>query len=415
MRLKHYLWSCELFQNLPVLDGNAFMENLFMVHKVSRGLYAWTPLGLKSLKKVSAIVREEQEKIGGLECMMTMVQPYALWEASGRSETFSPELSTFQDRYGEKLLCGPTGEEIMIDFFKHYIKNTDHLPKMFFQLQWKFQNREVGSRNLIESREFITKDGYSFDKDASSARAHYISVLGAYAKAFKNIGVRVIVVPITGEDFCHELVILTQNLGEEYAYEDAALLNADDPCACLDACAGLSEVMGREGLHKSRGVSVGGLKDLGTKYTQALGAYVQESQGGSKQPVFMGAYRVNLSVLLVAVMDAFLDQKGMVWQTSFAPFVWSLLADDSPVARRRCDALYAQCQQKSIDLLYDDRSLPYNQRHLEMSVLGLPYQVLVSEEEISLTKRSDGTGIVVSEDALIQKTLSNDLAGLFIS
>lgn len=410
MRLSGYLWPSNLGSQSAVQNGRALMERLKMIHEVDEGLYVWSPLGLKSLKAVSAVMRIEQEKIGGLECMMTIVQPQTLWEQSGRLGTFGMGLVTFSDHRGGGLLCGPTGEEIMTDFFKRNVPTADMLPKMFFQLQWKFQDQASNNFGIFKSREFITQDGYSFDVNANASRVHYEKILGAYACAFEQLRLDVIVVPGLGDRLSHQLVVLSTNVGEDYAFEDAARLRPGMLASCLTARSGLASHASLKNLpNRARGIPVGCLDDLGTRYSETMGVKVEGSSGPIS--VFMGAYRINLSALTAVVVDVNLDDRGTIWPVSATPFSWGMLPEDTPKASARAEALYVQCEARGLDVLYDDRSVPASQKRLEMDCLGLPYQVWVGAEQTRVIERASGAEVIVSDDALPQE--GSGLARLF--
>ena len=398
MRLTCYFWPQKLENGGAPQGGHALMEVLGMIHRVEEGLYAWSPLGLKSLKAVSAVVRNEKERAGGLECMMTLVQPQHLWAESGRLKTFGEGLVTFSDHQGGGLLCGPTGEEIVTDFFRRHVHTEDVLPKMFFQLQWKFHDQASSSRGMFNSREFITADGYSFDIDALSSRVHYEKILRAYAVAFEQLGLDVIVMPGHGGLRSHELVAIGTSAGDDYVFDDAARLKSGNVSSCLMARAGVaSETISLP--NRARGIPVGCLDELGTRYSDALDAKVQ-SESGTKV-VFMGAYRVNLSALTAVMMDVHSDDRGMVWPKSATPFVWALVAENTPEARQRADVLYDQCRARELDVLYDDRDVPEYQERAEMDLLGLPYQVWVGRDDIRVIERASGNAAVVSEAMLV--------------
>ena len=187
MRLSQYF--------LPTLKENPIdakivshqlMIRAGMVRQTSSGIYSWLPLGLKVLNKISNIIRDEIDKSGCLEILMPTIQPSELWLESGRYNDYGKEMLRIKDRHDRDLLYGPTHEEIVTDIFRKNITSYKDLPKNFYQIQWKFRDEIRPRFGVMRGREFLMKDGYSFDVDFESAKKSYDLMYATYFKIFKS-------------------------------------------------------------------------------------------------------------------------------------------------------------------------------------------------------------------------------------
>ncbi len=229
-----------------------------MIRKVTSGIYNYLPLGLKSLNKVANIVREEMNRAYALEVLMPMVQPGDLWRESGRWDFYGKELLRVNDRHGRDYCLGPTHEEVVTDLVRGEVKSYKQLPINLYQIQTKFRDEIRPRFGLMRGREFVMKDGYSFDKDEAGAEESYRLMFEAYKKIFSRIGLRFRPVQADsgaiGGDFSHEFHVLAdtgedtiavcQNEGCGYAANlEKAKVNAPaGECACKAECPAIEEV-----------------------------------------------------------------------------------------------------------------------------------------------------------------------------
>src|SRR5919109_787790 len=174
MRLSEYF--------LPVLRENPseaqivshrLMLRAGMIRQSSAGIYSWLPLGLRVLKKVERIVREEQDRAGALEILMPTVQPAELWRESGRYDDYGKGMLRIKDRHERDMLYGPTNEEMITEIFRAYVRSYKDLPLNLYHIQWKFRDEVRPRFGVMRGREFLMKDAYSFDIDAEAARHSY--------------------------------------------------------------------------------------------------------------------------------------------------------------------------------------------------------------------------------------------------
>lgn len=161
-----------------------------MIRRLGAGIYSYMPLGLRVIRKVEAIVREEMNAAGAIELLMPVVQPAELWQETGRWEKMGPELLRVKDRHGRDFAFQPTSEEVITDIARAELKSWKQLPKNFYQIQTKFRDERRPRFGVMRGREFVMKDAYSFDKDVAGAEASYDKMFAAYRKIFGRLGLR---------------------------------------------------------------------------------------------------------------------------------------------------------------------------------------------------------------------------------
>ncbi len=189
MRLSEYF--------LPVLRDNPseaqivshrLMLRAGMIRQSSAGIYSWLPLGLRVLRKVERIVREEQDRAGALEILMPTVQPAELWRESGRYDDYGKEMLRIRDRHEREMLYGPTNEEQVTEIVRASVKSYRDLPKLLYHIQWKFRDEVRPRFGVMRGREFLMKDAYSLDLDAAGAKRSYNKMFVAYLRTFARMG-----------------------------------------------------------------------------------------------------------------------------------------------------------------------------------------------------------------------------------
>src|SRR5213592_3122962 len=196
-----------------------------LIRQTAAGLYAWLPLGLKVLRNIERIVREEQDKAGAVELLMPTIQAADLWRQSGRYDAYGPEMLRFLDRHEREMLYGPTNEEMITTIFRDAAKSYRDLPRTLYHIQWKFRDEVRPRFGVMRGREFLMKDAYSFDLDEAGARLSYFTQLLAYLRTFQRMGIRAVPMkaasgPIGG-DLSHEFIVLAPT-GESEVFYDAA-------------------------------------------------------------------------------------------------------------------------------------------------------------------------------------------------
>lgn len=168
--------------------SHQLMTRAGMIKKLGAGIYNYMPMGLRVIRKVEAIVREEMNRAGAVEMTMPVIQPAELWQETGRFEKMGPELLRIKDRHGRDFVVQPTSEEVITDVMRQDVKSYKQLPKNLYQIQTKFRDERRPRFGLMRGREFIMKDAYSFDRDQTAAKASYQVMAAAYRRIFDRFG-----------------------------------------------------------------------------------------------------------------------------------------------------------------------------------------------------------------------------------
>ncbi len=378
-----------------------------MIRQSSAGIYSWLPLGLKVLRKVEQIVREEQDAAGCQELLMPTIQPAELWQESGRYDDYGAEMLRIRDRHDRDMLFGPTNEELITEIVRAHIRSYKDLPKLLYHIQWKFRDEVRPRFGVMRGREFLMKDSYSFDLTYEGARAAYNRMFVAYLRTFARMGLKAIPMaadtgPIGG-DLSHEFIILAET-GESEVFCHRELLEFDVLGEDVDYAADLQPVVDRwtslyaatddkhdeaeaaklgDAMVNARGIEVGHIFYFGTKYSRAMNAAVTGPDG---EQVFleMGSYGIGVSRLVGGLIEAFHDKNGIIWPDSVAPFGAAVI--DLKVGDVDCDAvcddLYAKLRAAGVDPLYEDRNERAGAKFADMDLIGVPWQIIVGPRGI---------------------------------
>ena len=192
------------------------------IKRAAAGIYTWMPLGLRVLRKVESIVRDEMDKAGGLELLMPAVQPAELWQESGRWEQYGPELLRFKDRHQREFVIGPTHEEVITDAVRRDIKSYRQLPIHLYQIQTKFRDEIRPRFGVMRGREFLMKDGYSFHTSFDDLKREYGNMHETYSRIFARLGLNFRAVAADtgsiGGTGSHEFHVLADSGEDDIAY-----------------------------------------------------------------------------------------------------------------------------------------------------------------------------------------------------
>lgn len=223
MRTSHYLLgTVKQTPTDAVVISHQLMLRAGMVRKLASGLYTWMPSGLRVLRKVERIIREEMDRTGAQEVLMPVVQPMELWQESGRADAFGPELLRFTDRHDNAFCLGPTHEEVITDLVRNEIHSYKQLPANFYQIQTKFRDETRPRFGIMRSREFIMKDAYSFHLDMASLDDTYQAMHRAYCAIFDRLGLNYRPVEADtgaiGGAASHEFHVLAESGEDEIAF-----------------------------------------------------------------------------------------------------------------------------------------------------------------------------------------------------
>ncbi len=445
MRLSRY--------TLPTLKENPaeaqiashrLMLRAGLVRQVAAGIYAWLPTGWRVLRNIAEIVREEQDRVGAQELLLPTLQTAELWKQTGRYEAYGAEMLRLKDRHERELIYSPTNELLIADLLKQSVNSYRDLPQILYHIQWKFRDELRPRFGVMRGREFLMKDGYSFDLDDQSAVTSYRIMMLAYMRTFKRMGI--VAVPMKadtgpiGGDLSHEFHILAPT-GESQVYYDSAVETAQvgteevdhrDPEALERFFTAVTtpyaatdekhdeanwEQVPSERKREGRGIEVGQIFNFGTLYSELVGLQVAGPDGVAVLPN-MGSYGIGVSRLVGAIIEASHDETGIIWPDAVAPFQVALINLKRGDARvdAACDSLYARLQSLGISVLYDDREERPGTKFADMDLIGLPWQIIVGprgldKDQVELKRRASGERFELSVEDALNRLSGNRAAG----
>lgn len=357
------------------------------IEKLSSGAYNFLPLGLKTLNKISNIIREEMNNLGGQEILMAALQPKQNWEQTGRWQSFGA-LFRIKSQYETEYALGPTHEEIVTPLAKKYILSYKDLPLYLYQIQTKFRDEPRPKSGLLRTREFLMKDLYSFHSNEKDLDSYYEKVKKGYFKIYKRLNLPVILVEASGgtfSKFSHEFQVIT-NSGEDIIYHcpHCGFARNEEIIGNITKCPYCNS-----SLEKIKGIEVGNIFKLKDKYSQPFNLTFINKKG-EEQIVMMGCYGIGISRILGALVEVYHDDKGIIWPESVAPYkvhLLSLLSGDSKTDRqiqKETEKIYEILLKQNIDTLYDDRKgISSGEKLNDADLIGIPYRLLVSNRTLA--------------------------------
>jgi prolyl-tRNA synthetase len=380
------------------------------IHKEMAGVYAYLPLGLRVLENIKKIVREEMNAIGGQEVMMTALQPQDIFEKTDRWDDKKVD-NWFKTKLinGTELGLGLTHEEPVVDALSDYVNSYKDLPIFIYQIQNKFRNELRAKSGLLRGREFVMKDMYSLARSQDEHLELYERAAKAYHRVYERLGIGDVTYRtaadggIFTERFSDEFQTLSE-IGEDTIYVDEEKRLAINEEVYTD------ENLAKLGLDKSKlvqkkGVEVGNIFPLETKYTDALGVYYSD-ENGDKQQIVMGCYGIGVSRIMGVLAEHFSDEKGLVWAEDVAPFR-VYLATIGDVAET-ADKLYEELTAKGVEVLYDDRDARPGEKFADSELLGIPHRIVVSPKLVEqgsfeYKHRTKDTTEILTNEALFDR------------
>ena len=364
-----------------------------MIRKVSSGIYTWLPLGLKVLRKIENIVREEMDQSGAQEVLMPMVHPKELWEETKRWEKMGPELLRFKDRHDRDFCLGPTHEEVITDLVRNNVKSYKELPLNIYQIQTKFRDEIRPRYGVMRGREFLMKDSYSFNIDEASLQETYLLMRNTYKKILERIGLEYKIVKADsgaiGGDASEEFHVLAENGEDTIAISDASefaintelLLNEGEDISTLE---GKPSPDGNGVIEIKKGIEVGHIFQLGKIYTELMKVNVLNQEGRAVD-LFMGCYGIGVSRLVAAAIEQNNDGKGILWPESIAPYEVNIVAIGYTKEQKIADAannLSEQLQSMGYEVIVDDRKDGYGTKMKDAELIGIPVNVIIGNKFI---------------------------------
>ncbi len=361
------------------------------IEKQMAGVYNYLPLGLMVYRKIENIIREEINNIGGQEIFMPVLQSKELWQQTGRWESLEPIMYQFKDHHGSEIGLGTTHEEVVVDIVKKYLTSYKDLPISLYQIQTKFRDEKRAKSGLLRGREFSMKDLYSFHTDEKDLDEYYNKAHDAYLKIFKRMGLEAFSVEASGgnisEKFSHEFMVKTK-AGEDITVlcekcnwaqnKEIAKVKKGDKCS---KC-GFK-------LSEEKTVEAGNIFNLENEYSSKMNLKFTDKDGKQKD-VLMGCYGIGLGRSIGTIVEASNDNNGIIWTKEVTPFHIHLL-NLVKNGKKDVDKVYNELS-KDFDVLYDDRDISFGKKLKDADLIGICWQLIVSDkqEELELVERSTG-------------------------
>ena len=370
------------YKETPVdaeLTSHQLMLRAGLIKKLASGLFSWMPIGLKVLRKIEHIVREEMDRSGAYEVSMPAIQPADLWQETGRWEAYGNLLLKMEDRQGRLFCFGPTHEEVITDIVRNELKTYRQMPVNFYQIQTKFRDEIRPRFGVMRAREFLMKDAYSFHLDQPSLDLEYENMGTTYNTIFTRLGLDFRKVRADsgeiGGSVSHEYHVLADSGEDEIGYCDE-----EDYAANVEMIEGNTAPNGGK-LSFTRGIEVGHIFQLGDKYSKSMNCTVLNDKGDSIYPL-MGCYGIGISRIMASSIEQNHDESGIIWPEPLAPFQIIIVAlnknsEDTTLTKSR--KIYHQLLESGYEVLLDDRNERAGVKFADADLLGIPKRLIVSE------------------------------------
>ncbi len=388
------------------------LERGGFVYKNSAGVYSYLPLGWRVIKKISEIIREEMDAIGGQEVLMSALHDKRYLKATNRWDV---DVVFKVISGGEKepsFNISWTHEEVIAEIARKYVNSYRDLPFAAYQIQTKFRHEPRAKSGLLRGREFLMKDLYSFHADEKDMYDYYGKVADAYRKVFERCGLKTYYTLAAGGDFTisntHEFQVAAE-VGEDTIFAcDSCLYAENKEVSKLSAKGGDTNIKcpkcGAK-VSEKKSIEVGNIFPLGTRYAEAFDLTFLDKEG-NKKFVVMGSYGIGVSRLMAAAVEVYHDENGIAWPETIAPFKVHLLALGNVSAKD----LYNDLQKRNVEVLYDDRNVSPGEKLVEADMIGLPFRAVVSEktdEKVEVKRRTEDKVKLMNKNEFM-KLMSND-------
>ncbi|MDO8471255.1 MAG: aminoacyl--tRNA ligase-related protein [bacterium] len=346
------------------------------INKERAGIYDYLPLGLRVLKKIENVIREEMNALGGQELLMSSLQRRELWEKHFNQDRWDDRNVDvwFKTKLKDESELGLafTHEEPISNMLEQFVSSYQDLPFSVYQFQTKFRNELRAQSGILRGKEFLMKDLYSFYTDEESHLGFYNKVMDAYTNIFARAGIgdKTYIALASGGSFSehsHEFQTVC-DAGEDTIYiTDEGKKEAEN------------KEIGVRDLEEKRAVEVGNIFTLGTKFSDPNLKF--KDKDGKEHHVFMGSYGIGVTRLMGTVVEVLSDEKGIVWPKEIAPFkvhLLSLTAESKDFA----DKVYETLLSKRVEVLYDDRDLRAGEKFADADLIGIPTRVVIGTKTL---------------------------------
>lgn len=373
------------------------------VRQLMAGVYTYLPLGMRVLNKISQIIREEMNAIGGQEVLMPLMHPARNWKLTGAWDK-SDVLFKVKSRTKKDYALAQSNEETVTPLAKEFIRSHNDLPLSIYHINWKFRDELRSKSGILRGREFLMKDLYSFHIDQNDFEKYYKIAKEAYLRIFKRLGLTAKVTEASGGGF-----------SEKISYEFEVLSDAGEAnilyCEKCEWCVNVDDIdkykqgdkcpnCKKSSLLSAKAAEVGNVFDLGQKYTRAFGLIVENPKGERVYPI-MGCYGIGISRTMGVIVEKFHDEKGIVWPKEVAPFNVHLVDLNG-----KGEAIYKELQHNGIEVLWDDRDVSAGEKFNDADLMGMPIRLVVSQrtgDKIEWKKRTEEKSSLLSLEEVIKK------------
>ena len=354
------------------------------VKQTAAGIYSYLPLGLKVLKNIEQIIREELNAIDAAEIFMPVLQPIELWQETGRANDYGDLLMKMQDRHERTFALGPTHEEVVTDIVRDFVKSYKKMPVTLYQIQTKFRDEFRPRFGLMRGREFTMMDAYSFTANYEDLDKIYDDMASAYTKSFERMQLNFrMVSALAGEiggSESAEFMVLS-DIGEDtIVYSDTSNFSSNME-VYPDIKAGDPSPDGHGLVKLAKGIEIGHIFKLGTKYSEAMNATFTNKEG-KLEPIIMGCYGIGVSRIIMAAIEQ--NQKDLVltWPVAIAPFPVHILVanvkDETQMTVAK--AIYEALQTQGVEVLFDDRDERLGAKFGDADLVGAPLRIVVGKD-----------------------------------
>src|SRR3989339_480234 len=381
-----------------------------MMRKLAAGVYSLLPLGQRVIQKVSNIIRKELNYAGAQEVFLPVLLPSELWKETGRWDLYGKELFRIKDRHDREFCLGPTHEEIITDIARNNIRSYKQLPINLYQIQTKFRDEIRPRFGVMRSREFMMKDAYSFHATEECLQKEYKNMYDTYCRIFDRIGFKYKVVNadsgIMGGGFSQEYMVLADTGEEEIFYCEECAYAVSSEAKKSDNC---PKCEGKS-LNKTRGIEIGHIFQLGTKYSEGMKAtYLDENN--EEKPFIMGCYGIGVGRTAAAAIEQSHDKDGIIWPMAIAPYkiiIVPVNAED-PEQFVAAEKIYNELTHQ--ETVLDDRPGRLGMKLKDADLIGFPIKVIIGKAlkdgKIEIKLRKSGEVKLVEIGKIVEEI--NDL------
>lgn len=364
--------------NAQLLERGGF------IYKNSAGVYTFLPLGWKVMQKITQIIKEEMNAIGGQELFMPALHDKKYLSATGRWDVDVVYKVTVKKGEEPSYNISWTHEEISTEIASHFVNSYKDLPFSFYQFQTKFRNEPRAKSGLLRGKEFMMKDLYSFHADQKDLDRFYEKVKRAYQIIFNRCGLDTVYTLAGGgdftNDFTHEFQVLNP-AGEDTIYVCSKCGYAENKEITKLAVGGKCPECGGK-VEDFKAIEVGNIFRYGDKYSRAFNLQFVDEKG-SKKLVMTGAYGIGLGRTMATAVEVYHDEKGIIWPKSIAPFQAHLVSlGEEKEVKKAADKIYDQLVKSGKQVLYDDREKSAGEKFADSDLIGIPLRIVVSEKTL---------------------------------